>query len=126
MFVPQGRLECHGFWTYWMNTWIVFGHFIPKSTPQLCGDWKSKHTYFFRATTLLPGIFLKYCKNFLTFDTIYGNIFMSGGGTEGAPRVKIEIKITVTITPAKEKSPAPNNHKAQSNSQKTNIIIHNK
>lgn len=47
-------------------------------------------------------------------------------GREEAPKVKIEIKITVTITPTKEKSPAPKSQKVQSNSPKTNIIIHNK
>ena len=47
-------------------------------------------------------------------------------GTEEAPRGKIEIKITITVTPSKKKSPTPKNHKAQSNSPKTSIIIHNK
>ena len=51
---------------------------------------------------------------------------------EGAPKVKIEvtitpqIKITANITPSKKKSPAPKKPKAQSISQKTDIIINHK
>ena len=40
--------------------------------------------------------------------------------------MKIEIKLTATITPSKKKSPAPKKPKAQSISQKTEIIINNK
>ena len=40
--------------------------------------------------------------------------------------MKFEIKFTVTITPSKKKSPAPKKPKAQSISQKTNIIINSK
>ena len=40
--------------------------------------------------------------------------------------MKIEIKLTLNLAPDKKKSPAPKKPKAQSISQKTNIIIKHK